>query len=193
MAVAAAPSRATPEDLLALPDDRRYELVDGELVEKEMGIEASWIAGELFERLSVFNDQAQNGWVFPEDATFQCFAIERDRVRRPETSFVSRERLPGPQLPKGHCRVAPELAVEVTSPNDLFASVWHKVEEYLSAGVQVVWLVNPETRTVVAFRADGSITAFREDDELAEDSLLPGFRCPLRALFPPEPPAMASE
>ena len=79
--------------------------------------------------------------------------------------------------------IAPNLAVEVVSPNDLVYEIDEKVEEYLEAGVELVWVVNPVTRTVRVHRADRPGVTLREMDELTGDDLLPGFRCRVSDLF----------
>ena len=109
----------TPEDLLAMPDGKHYELVDGRLVERNMGAESSWIGGRIFLRLNLFCDEHQLGYVWPADNGYQCFAHAPKLVRRPDVSFIRAGRLPGGELPKGHVRIPPDLAVEVVSPNDL--------------------------------------------------------------------------
>jgi Uma2 family endonuclease len=91
-------------------------------------------------------------------------------------------------LPEGWARIAPDLVVEVISPNDLAYEVDEKVEEYGRVDVPLTWVVNPHTRTVVVHRADGSISRLREGDELSGESVIPGFRCPVSAIFPPAPP-----
>ena len=125
------------------------------------------------------------GWAFPADCGYQCFPDAPDKVRKPDASFIQRGRLPGEQLHEGHVRIAPDLAVEVVSANDLFDEVEIKVGEYLGAGVRLVWVVNPRTRTGQVYRADGSVTRLREGDELSGEDVLPGFRCRVHDLFPP--------
>jgi Uma2 family endonuclease len=99
-------------------------------------------------------------------------------------SFIRLERLSAEQAAgKGHARIAPDLAVEVVSPNDLYDEVDAKVEEWLSAGVQLVWVVSPRKRTVAVHRADGTSTIFHENDELTGDDIIPGFRCRVREFF----------
>jgi Uma2 family endonuclease len=182
-----------PEDLLTMPDADRYELVDGTLVERNMGIESSWIGGEIYGWLRDFARLNQRGWVIPADGSYQCFPHAPQRVRRPDVSFIRFGRLPGERLPEGHALITPDLAVEVISPNDLYEEIDAKVEEYLQAGVQTVWVVNPRTRTVQVHRADGSVTKLRESDELTGEGPLAGFRCALRDLFPPAKPRIEAE
>lgn len=183
MAIAPPPTRFTPEDLLTMPHGDRYELVDGQLVEKSMGNEADWIAGEVFRRLANFVAEERLGWAYPE-TSYQCFDEDPARVRRPVASFIGSGRLPQGRLPSGHCRIAPDLAVEVVSPNDTFSEVQVKVEEYLRAGVRVVWLVDPAARIIEVVRGGGQPQRLHESDELRDDELLPGFRCRVGDLFP---------
>jgi Uma2 family endonuclease len=113
-------------------------------------------------------------------------------VRKPDVSFIRRGRLPDERLPKGHVTIPPDLAVEVLSPNDLADEVDEKVKEYLEAGVLVVWVVFPKTRTVQIHRADGPIVKLTETDELSGEEVLPGFRCRVGEIFPPQPGSLAT-
>ena len=184
MSTAATPTRYTPEDLLTMPDGDRYELVNGQLVEHNTSLLASYIAWTIQWLLHAFCRENQPGWVFPEGATYQCFADDPGKVRKANVSFIPLERLTAEQASaKGHLRLAPDLAVEVVSPNDLYYEVDAKAEEWLSAGVQLVWVVNPRGRTVTVYRADGTITMLLEDDELTGENFVPGFHCQVRDLF----------
>jgi Uma2 family endonuclease len=183
MSTVAAKTRYTPEDLLTMPDGDRYELVDGELVERNMGWRASWIGGRLHYFLSDFCQKNPVGWVAPADASYRCYPDAPDKVRKPDVSFIRMERMPAGEQPEGHCRLAPDLVVEVISPNDLYYEVEEKVAEYLAAGVRLVWVVNPPTRSVRVHRADGTLADLEETDELNGEDVLPGFRCCVSDLF----------
>ena len=80
--------------------------------------------------------------------------------------------------------IPPDLAVEVVSPNDLAYDVESKVVEYLDASVALVWVIDPEARTVRIYRRDGSISWLREHGELSGEEVLPGFQCRVAANFP---------
>jgi len=174
----------TPEDLLAMPDGKNHELVDGRLVERNMGAESSWIGGEVYLRLRPFCDEHRSGHVWPADNGYQCFAHAPKLVRRPGVSFIREGRLPGGELPKGYVRIPPDLAIEVVSPNDLASDLDETVEDYQRAGVSLVWVIHPESRTVTVFRGDGTVSRLHQDDELSGEDVIPGFRCPVRSLFP---------
>jgi Uma2 family endonuclease len=154
-------------------------------VERDMGMEASVVAGRVFLRLAAFVEQHNLGWVAPEGTSYQCFPDEPDRVRRADTSFVARGRLPSDTPPRGHCRIAPDLAVEVVSPNDSYYEVEQKVQEYVGAGVRLVWVVNPDNRTVRVHRLEGTTTDLDELDEVSGENVLPGFTCRAGDFFLP--------
>ena len=175
----------TPDDLLTMPDGDRYELVDGRLKEVNMGLESSWVGGELHARLSAHSQPQRLGWVFPADAGFQCFPGRPNLVRKPDVSFVRRGRFAGEHLPEGHARIAPDLAVEVVSPNDLAEETMEKVRDYRSASVRLVWVIYPGCRVALVFRADGSSSLLTEDQELSGEDVVPGFTCRVRDVLPP--------
>jgi Uma2 family endonuclease len=183
--MSAATTQYTADDLLTMPDGERYELVDGELVETNpMGGKAGWTAGEVFGRLRE-HAKSHGGWAFPDGVSYQCYAEDPNRVRRPDASFVAAGRFPNDEVPDGHIRIAPNLAVEVVSPHDVFSEVELKVEEYLLAGVQAVWVLSPPTRRVWIYPGDGGRPyQLQSTDELTADDVLPGFRCLVAELFP---------
>jgi len=174
----------TPEDLLAMPDRKDYELVDGHLVARHMSRVSSWVGGRLHRFIDIFVDDNQLGWAWPADQGYACFPDAPGKVRLADVSFVRKDRLPEGLTSEGYIYIAPDLAVEVLSPNDLAYEVDNKVAEYLRAGVPLVWVINPEARTVLVHRRDGSVSRLWEEDELSGEDSLPGFRCPLARIFP---------
>jgi Uma2 family endonuclease len=182
-------TRYTPEDLLAMPDGKSYELVDGRLVERNMGFESSWVGGRLLIRLGSYCEERGLGWALPADAGYQCFPHDPDLVRKPDVSFVRYGRLPGGVAPKGWAKIPPDLAVEVVSPNDQTYALEEKLEDYEKVGVSLIWVINPQSRKVMVHRIDGSVARLRESDELSGEDVIPGFRCPVRELFPPREPS----
>ncbi len=179
----------TPEDLLAMPDGKSYELVHGQLVEREMGIKSSWVAGRLLVRLGRYCEEHGIGWALPADSGYQCFPHEPGLVRRPDVSFVRYGRFPAGVLPEGWAKIPPDLAVEVVSPGDTAYELDEKLEDYQKAGVPLVWVINPNSRKVRVHRGDGSISDLREDDELSGEDVIPGFRCMVREILPLREPA----
>ena len=180
----------TAEDLLAMPDGDRFELVDGELVEINVSLLSSWVGGELHGRVREFTRQHDQGMVWPADTGCQFLPDSPGTVRKPDVLFVRKNRIPADWQSQGYLRIAPDLTAEVISPHDLAYDVDEKVLEYLRAGVRLVWVINPETRTVRVHRGDGSSAWLTERDVLDGEDVLPGYQCPIHDLFPP--PAAAS-
>jgi Uma2 family endonuclease len=173
----------TAEEFLDLPAADFCELVDGKLVEKHMGAKSSYIAVRLSILLGNYCENPFRGWIFPGDTSYQFLPGRPNLVRKPDVSFVRAGRMPEEEVPSGHIRLAPDLAVEVVSPNDLCYEVEEKVAEYRTAGVPLIWIIIPPTRVVLIRRIDGSCTEVGENGELSGEDVLPGFRCPVSALF----------
>jgi Uma2 family endonuclease len=174
----------TPEDLLAMPDGRAYELIRGQLVERNIGLKSSWVGGRLLIRLGRFCEEHSLGWVFNAENGYQCFPHDPGLVRRPDVSFIRFGRLPAEVLPEGWAKIPPDLAVEVISPNDTAYELDEKLEDYREAAFPLVWVINPKSRTVRVHRRDGSVNYLHESDVLSGEDVIPGFQCPVRELFP---------
>ena len=166
-----------------MPNEVDYELVNGELVERHMGAESSWIASNLIVLMAVFYRGRVPGHLFTTDCGYQCYSDDPGKVRKPDVSFVRKGRFPKDRILKGYIRIAPDLAVEVLSPNDLADDAEAKVEEYLDAGVRLVWVISPKAETVTVYRDDRSAVKLHEADELSGENVLPGFRCKVSDLF----------
>jgi Uma2 family endonuclease len=172
-----------PEDLLAMPDGDHYELIDGVPKEKAMGAESDEIAVGVAAALRAFVRTNRMGHVYGSQTGFQCFPGKPTLVRMPDTSFVAAGRLPGNKTPEGYIKVAPDIAVEVISPNELYEEVEAKVADYRSAGVKLIWVISPKSRTVLIRRLDGTCAEFGETGQLSGEDVIPGFACPVAELF----------
>jgi Uma2 family endonuclease len=181
----------TSEDLLTLPEGDRYELIDGQLVERFRNTWASYVAGEILHLLLDACEADALGWVFPSGVTYQCFPTFPEWVRKVDVSFIGRDRLSFEEAKApGHARLVPDLAVEVVSRNDVANELALKGQAFLEAGVRLFWVVHPETRTVEVHRRTGTGTILHENDDLSGEDVLPGFRCRVGTLF--EPPPLAT-
>jgi Uma2 family endonuclease len=187
MSILSPTSTVTPEELLAMPDGVDFELVDGKLVERHMGMESSEIAGQIFGLLWMFLRDHRLGRLFGADAAYRCFPDAPGKVRKPDVSFIRNGRLPGDQTPTGYCPIYPDLAVEVISPGDLAYEIDEKVAEYLKVGVRLVWTVHPPTRTVRIHRprsaAAGPISELAGSDTITGEEVLPDFACNVAEFF----------
>jgi Uma2 family endonuclease len=173
-----------PEPVCDVDVPDGYEMVDGELVEVVMGAEAGYVAGQLISLLRTHCAANPVGWPFPSEVGYQLFSNRPKLVRKPDVSFVRLGRLPEETLPRGNIRFAPDLAVEVVSPNDLYYEVDTKVAEYRAAGVPLIWIISPPTRRVL-IRRGGTISEIGENDELSGEDVIPRFRCRVAELFQP--------
>jgi len=184
MSIAEVKRSYTPTDLLAMPDAVNYELVEGELVERNMSYLSSFVEGRVFEVVQSFVRKENLGHVLPGTLGFQCFRNRPHKIRRPDVSFIRSSRISADLFLDGYCPIAPDLAVEVVSPNDLAHEVNEKIEEYFGAGVRLIWIVDPVARVVDVYRMDGANSRLRENDILDGGNLLPGFQCMVKDLFP---------
>src|SRR5262249_36889934 len=123
--------RFSPADLLTLPDAGRFELVDGELVERSVGYNAVLCGSRLYWFVMLYCQSHPEILAVPADASYRCFPDAPEKVRRPDLSCIQQKRLPAADERAGHCRVAPDLVVEVVSPGDSYYDVEVKVGEYL--------------------------------------------------------------
>jgi len=176
------PGMATEADLIYVNDhDRLCELVDGVLVEKAMGFREAYLAALLMRILGDFIDKRGLGIVLAPDATMRLFP---GLVRMPDASFFSWDRLPGGELPEEPIPdLAPDLAVEVLSPEDRAGEVLAKAHDWLQSGCRSVWVIDPRTRTISVYRSRSEIVVLGESDTLSGDDLLPGFSVPVSDLF----------
>jgi Uma2 family endonuclease len=177
------PGQATEEDVLALldRDNRLFELVDGVLVEKVMGFKESLIAGDILTELNLFVRSRDTGMVAGADGTLRLMPR---LVRIPDVSFISWDQLPAHEYPSEPIPdLYPDLAVEVLSEGNTPEEMERKLKEYFLAGSRLVWLVDPDTRSVRVHTAPDEMTELREDDTLTGGAVLPGFALPLNRLF----------
>lgn len=121
----------------------------------------------------------QLGWVVTESGT--VLATDPDTVRGPDVAFYSITRQPNP--PEEYFEIPPDLVVEVLSPDDRRSRVRDKIREYIAAGVPLVWLVDPETRTVLEYRGSLRGTEYDEADTITGGDVLPEFTCRVADLF----------
>jgi Uma2 family endonuclease len=173
----------TVEDFerLVLPEDKRYELDEGELVEMTFpSFLHNRIAKRIIKRLDAFVEAHSLGEVFIPDAGY---ALSEHTLRGPDVSFVREGRLKEFDLLHSRFKGAPDLAVEVVSPSDTARDLPRRVRQYLDAGTSVVWVVYPESKEIHVFGAKGDVRVLHEGDDLEAPELLPGFSVAVREIF----------
>jgi Uma2 family endonuclease len=174
----------TADELLQMPHDgRRYELVKGELKEiSPAGPQHGRIAMRLGSLIEQYARQDKLGIVYAAETGFKL-KKKPDTVRAADATFVAKERIPAEGEPTGYWAIAPDLVVEVVSPFDAAQAVQAKVAEWLAAGCSLVWIVYPETQTVMEYRSSGAIRILSGQELLEGGDVLPGFTCPIPQIF----------
>jgi len=173
----------TADELLVLqPPDKSTELVRGRMIVREPpSAMHGRYAAQLCYLLLQHVHPARLGVVFGQDTGFHI-ASDPDTVLAPDLAFISAERVA--LIPAvGYAKMVPDLVAEIISPGDRRAAVGRKVTKWLRVGVRVVWVIDPVRTEARICGSDGSERVVPADGELTGDDVLPGFRCPLAAVF----------
>ncbi|HXJ91808.1 MAG TPA: Uma2 family endonuclease [Terriglobia bacterium] len=166
-------------DQLPIVEGVQYELDEGEVAAMtEPMPRHNVVRDNVAAVLRDFVRPRKLGRVFAETG----YQLSPETVRIPDVSFVPTERMRGLDLDR-RIAGAPALAVEVVSPTDLAQELAHKIDQYLAAGVRVVWVVYPNMREVHVFREGGAASVLGSDDSLEAPDLLPGFAIRVGELF----------
>lgn len=168
------------ERFLQLPEnqERLFELIHGEIVEKMPTEERGMIVINIGAAIRIYLKQHQVGRVGAEIR----YKLPADRYnsRMPDLSVNSRQR---PVVREGSVPQMPELAVEIKSPTDSIKRIREKAHYYLANGAQVVWLVFPNKRYVEVYQLDGEMEVLVGDDLLDGSDVLPGFTMSVADVF----------
>ena len=175
-------TRMTADEFLATEESEGYELVHGCPEEIPVGTLSAWVGGKLFGRLDRFLEEHPIGTALPQETPVKAWPADPDHFRKPDGMFVSKLRLPS--IPVGTLEVAPDLVFEVVSPRDEALKMEVKLKEYFAAGVRLIWVIYPETRSVYIYRADGGGAWLGPDGMLTGEDVLPGFSVAVKDLFP---------
>jgi Uma2 family endonuclease len=193
--VSAAARKMTVEEFLAfceLPEnaDRHFELIDGEIAEKEVaGIQSSSVAMRIGFLLTLFLEQnlGQDGELLGTLTDAQgSYALNSSTALMPDIGFISKARMPVATV--SAAPTAPDLAVEVLSPSDRLRAMRLKADRYLANGTRIVWLVIPKTRQIEVYDGDADPVVLTGDDVLTGGAVLPGFSCTVADVFRRLPP-----
>ena len=173
----------TDEQFMALPeDDNLYEYVNGELiVVANSGVEHGYLALTLGYFLTGFVRSHRLG-VTCDSST--AFKMKTGNKRSPDLAFIAKERLQGlKRLPKGFFEGAPDLAVEIISPNNTFAEIHNKLVEYFDNGTRLVWVILPDEESVLVYHQPKPSKLLQVEDNLDGEAVITGFQLPLMELF----------
>jgi Uma2 family endonuclease len=175
----------TADEFFEWPDEPgcRQELIRGEVVTMSLaGGRHGKVASKILRLVGNHVEAAQLGDTYAAETGF---IVERDpdTVRGADFAFVGNERLARITNPVKYIPFGPDLAVEVLSPNDRDDEVEEKVRIWLAAGSLLVWIVDPESRTVVVHRPGAEPQTLQEDQEIDAGAVIPGFRCRVADFF----------
>jgi Uma2 family endonuclease len=166
----------TADELLRMSADGVHrELIRGEVREMPPpGEEHGWVTEKLNVIVGHFILAGKRGRFVASETGF---ILERnpDTVRAPDFAFTRAERLVGPASKK-YATVPPDLVIETVSPNDRPGEIAEKVAAWLRWGVRLVWVVDPEARTVTVHRSEREPVVLREGQFLDGEDVLSGFR-----------------
>jgi Uma2 family endonuclease len=174
----------TAEEFMRLPDPpdgSQQELYRGEIVtmpppKGRHGVCCIAIGALLY----AYVKSKKLGFVTGNDAG-TILERDPDTVRGPNVAYYSFKRVP--KLPEGYFEVAPDLAVEVLSPDSSFSRLQRKVEQYLKSGSSLVWVFDPELRTVTIYHPKQQPETLEETETLTGEKVLPGFSCRIAECF----------
>ncbi|MES2180132.1 MAG: Uma2 family endonuclease [Gemmatimonadota bacterium] len=174
----------TPDEFLVYPlSDEQAELVRGEVrVTPPPGGPHGRIATNVVIRLHAHVEHHNLGWVFADGVGYELLQLPRT-VRSPDASFVRAGRLPVEGIAPGFLKLAPDLAVEVLSRSESATDVEEKLDDYLTCGTALIWVIDPVRRTVMIVASDAPVRWLRETDTLDGGSVLSGFSCAVAELF----------
>jgi Uma2 family endonuclease len=178
------PAQLTVEDYERLeePDEYRSELVRGVVVREPLaGPYHGRTQTRLARRLDAFAEESGLGAVFTEVGVI--LSRQPATVRGPDVMFYRSERVPRP-LPRSFFEIPPDLAVEVVAPSNSFAEILTKVAEYLNAGTDMVWVIDPIKRTAVVYQSGDEIRLLSESDSIDGGNVLADLDLPLTDVLP---------
>ncbi len=160
-----------------------FEFIDGQLVEKAMGMESSWVGFQVHKRVDEYAAGTRCGVAFGADAGYQCFPHKPAQVRKPDVSLLRCDPT-AYVLPTGWERAVPTLVVEVVSPNESVYELDDRIADFQAAGTPLIWVINPQRRQATVHRIDGTAIVVTEPADLSGEAVLPGLVVPLAAVLP---------
>jgi Uma2 family endonuclease len=164
----------------------RAELIDGEIVESMGGaFTHSFVVGRICTILSVFVYARKLGYVITGE-TGMHIRSELPRCRLADVAYLSYQRVPKGEARSKFLRQPPELIVEVLSEDDNWANIEEKIQDYHNTGVDMVWVADPQTRTVRLFPRGATPSIVHDGREIEGGDILPGFKVPIARFFDEE-------
>lgn len=182
MSVPTEQTLVTAEELLAIGDIGPCELIDGRIIAlSPTGGEHGRLESNMAFELHRFAEEKQLGWTLSGEVGI-LIRKNPDRIRAADVVFISHVRAPN-GIPKGFIDLVPDLIVEIVSPTDRWLDMRAKLEDYFSIGTQSVWVVEPDTRSVLVYRSPTEATKLGHHATLRGEDALEGLSLPVKRIF----------
>lgn len=174
----------TLEQFLSLPDeDITYELIDGEAIAKMSPKRFhSRVTIALSSLLLEWNQTLENQGEVGIEWAITLKKNGKDWCPVPDLLYISYDRLKAFPLGNTPCFVAPELVIEIISPDQSFTNLSQKAIDYIKAGVDRVWLVDTEVKKITIFYPD-SLPQIKQKNDSLEDDLFPNLSLTIAQIF----------
>lgn len=163
-----------------LPENvgQNYEFIAGEIIAVVSNPNSSKLGITIGRLIGNFVDEHDLGHVTGADGGYQV----GDERYIPDVAYISYKRMPELMSEEGYVIAAPDLAVEVLSPNDTTSQVAIKLGNYLAAGT-TLWIVDPQKEEISVYVPNESVKTFKKTDTLDGGKVLQGFKLPMQKLF----------
>ncbi len=177
------PQKYTLDDLLLMPNDgKRYELIDGEIIEVGTSSEkhstlGAWLIGMLFVHLAAAK---LGGQLKGADGTYR---LDAENIKAPDVSYLTAASTA--KVPPGavFCPFAPDFAIEIKSPSDSGPFMRWLADLYLRTGTRLVWIVDFDEQVVKVYRPGQPVESFGGGDILDASNVIPGFKIDVGEMF----------
>jgi Uma2 family endonuclease len=180
--IAAGKKQITADELLAMGDVGRCELIDGEIIHMApAGAQHGSVTMEIAVRIQGFVSAKKLGKVYAAETGF---TIKRnpDTVRAADVAFIQSAHLPDADH-VGFIPGSPDLAIEVCSPSDRWSEVLAKIDQWLAAGATSVWVIDPPSKSIEIYRRDSQSIRYHVGQKITDEPTLPGFELSVEDIF----------
>ncbi|MFQ5638899.1 MAG: Uma2 family endonuclease [bacterium] len=177
------PNLMTAEELFEMGNSQRCELIKGEYIAMSpSGGTHGRLTNKMGRIIGNFIEEKNLGEGFGAETGF-ILSRNPDTVRAPDFAFIAKERLTLIDEFDQFLSIAPDLAVEVVSPGDLWTKIEKKIKDFLHAGVRLIWVINRSNKTIHVYHGFSDVRVLTESDHLTGEDVLPGFSIPVKRIF----------
>lgn len=161
--------------------ESKCELIDGVLVEKAMSHFEAVLAAILVTELQLYMRRNRIGKVYTDGALYKLIGPQ---FRIPDVTVCLNDKFPDGKLRRiPYAKFAPDLAVEILSEGNTPQEIARKRKELFDSGTRLMWVIDPQARTVDVFTSAENKTTLAEQDTLTGGDLLPGFELSIHDWF----------